>query len=173
MIRVLLLVTILLIVLFEAQQAFYVSRKEIEISLEAATTEKIIASEVASVAYIIDGDTIELADGRRVRYIGIDAPETAHDGKAAECYGNEAKQENSKRVNKKKVRLEKDVSETDSYGRLLRYVFVDDVFINKHLVTDGFARAWNVPPDERYKSEMFTVEQKAKAENIGLWNACQ
>lgn len=166
--RIVLLVALLFFAFLELGQIINSSRKQqVEITKEATATAKIIAGEIATVAFVVDGDTIELTDGRRVRYIGIDAPE--YD----ECYGNVAKEENKKQVNSKKVRLEKDVSETDSYGRLLRYVFVGDTFVNEQLVSDGFARAWNVPPDEQYKDALSTSQQESKDANLGLWQVCR
>ena len=84
----------------------------------AATT----TAEYYKVARVIDGDTIELENGERVRYIGMDTPETVHPSKPVQCFGKAASAENSKLVSGKTVRLEKDVSDTDKYGRLLRYV---------------------------------------------------
>lgn len=149
------------------------SRKQVEVTREAAITEKVIQGETATVAHVIDGDTIELTDGRRVRYIGIDAPEIIYEDKSTECFGIEAKEENSKLVQGKKVRLESDFSETDNYGRLLRYVYVSDTLVNKGLVQGGFARAWNVPPDEKYKDTLFISQQEAKEARRGLWQLCR
>ena len=73
----------------------------------------------ARVTQVIDGDTITIEGGYRVRYIGIDAPEVYP---KLEAYGIEAWQANRKLVDDKRIRLEQDVSETDKYGRLLRYV---------------------------------------------------
>jgi endonuclease YncB( thermonuclease family) len=88
----------------------------------------------ALVSRVIDGDTVELGDGSRVRYIGMDTPETAGD-----CYNREATARNIELVLNRVVQLEKDVSETDQYGRLLRYVYVDGVMVNEVLVREGYA----------------------------------
>lgn len=164
--RIFLLVGLLLVAIFELRQIFTATPRQTEIFKEATSTAHITAGEIATVAKVLDGDTIELTDGRRVRYIGIDAPE--YD----ECYGNEAKEENINKVNGKTVRLERDVSETDSYGRLLRYVFVSDMLINEQLVGGGFARAWSVPPDEKYKDQFMISQQRAKQSSLGLWMFC-
>lgn len=98
------------------------------------------------VTAIIDGDTIYVRiDGSEfsVRYIGIDAPELDDREPLAE----EAKQLNGSMVDGKTVTLVRDVSETDVYGRLLRYVLVDDVFVNYELVSEGLAEAKRYPPD--------------------------
>src|SRR3989338_7374568 len=82
------------------------------------------ATSSARVKFVVDGDTIELENGQRVRYIGIDTPELHHPLKPVQCFGKEAKDENEKLVLGKEIILKKDVSETDRYGRLLRYIFV-------------------------------------------------
>src|SRR3989338_2673862 len=78
------------------------------------------------VARVIDGDTIELETSEKVRYIGVDAPETVHPKKSAQCFGREASKRNTDLAEGKLERLVKDVSETDRYGRLLRYVYLLD-----------------------------------------------
>ena len=97
------------------------------------------------VTRVIDGDTIEIEGGQRVRYIGIDTPETSHPQKGVECFGREASAENRKLVEGKKVVLEKDVSEIDKYGRLLRYVYARDTFVNQYLVIQGYAHSSSYP----------------------------
>ncbi len=132
----------------------------------------VTAGEEVVVIRIIDGDTIELADGRTLRYIGIDTPETRHPQKGVECYGKEATEFNRWLVEGKSVRLEKDVSETDRYGRLLRYVWVGDIFVNQELVQQGYAHSSSYPPDISKQSEFLTAEQLARQTKLGLWNAC-
>jgi len=80
--------------------------------------------ERAKVIKVVDGDTIKLEDGRAVRYIGIDTPETVHPSKPVQCYGKEASDKNRELVEGKEIELEKDVSEVDKYGRLLRYIWI-------------------------------------------------
>lgn len=118
------------------------------------------------VSRVIDGDTIELSDGTKVRYIGIDTPESTN---KFECYGKEAFEQNKKLVEKKTVRLEKDVSQTDMYGRLLRYVWVGDVMINEILVRDGYAQIATYPPDVKYLDRFLEAERQARLEKKGLW----
>lgn len=86
----------------------------------------------AQVVHVVDGDTIDVNLGGqifRVRYIGVDTPETVHPSRSVECMGREASAFNTQLVQGQTVRLEKDVSETDRYGRLLRYVYVGNVFV--------------------------------------------
>jgi len=128
--------------------------------------------ENAMVAEVIDGDTIKLSDGRTVRYIGIDTPETKHPRKGQECFGEEASRYNEELVAGEIIQLEKDVSETDRYDRLLRYVWIDDVLINEKLVEDGYALATSWPPDVKREEEFRQAEQNARFENRGLWDNC-
>lgn len=125
--------------------------------------------ESMKVVRVIDGDTIELTDGRRVRYIGVDTPEIGDPRRNIECFAKEAMEENKRLVEGKTVRLEKDVSETDRYGRLLRYVYIGDVFVNAHLVRQGFARIDTVPPDVAHQQKFLQAEQEAREQGRGLW----
>ena len=118
------------------------------------------------VVRVIDGDTIEIAGGAHVRYIGMDTPETYQ---KVEFYGPEAKAKNIELVEGKLVTLEKGISETDKYGRLLRYVYVDGVFVNGELVRLGYAEAVSYPPDTRYQWQLELLEKEAKAARLGIW----
>jgi len=120
----------------------------------------------ARVVRVIDGDTIEIAGGTHVRYIGMDTPESYPE---VEFYGPEAKAKNIELVEGKVVTLVKDVSETDKYGRLLRYVYVDGVFVNGELVRLGYARAVAYPPDTKYELLLSQLEKEAKAAKLGIW----
>ena len=122
--------------------------------------------ETATVTRIIDGDTIIIDTGHRVRYIGIDTPEVYPE---KEALGMEAWQANRRLVEGKKVRLERDVSETDKYGRLLRYLFVGDVFINAELVRQGLAEAKAYPPDTKYQDYLEQMEAEARETGRGIW----
>ncbi|MFH0863507.1 MAG: thermonuclease family protein [Candidatus Gottesmanbacteria bacterium] len=125
---------------------------------------------------VIDGDTIELANGQHVRYIGIDAPETVDPRKPVQCYGKEASAKNKELVEGKTVRLEKDITDKDKYGRLLRYVYVSsgsaELFVNLELVKQGYAHSYTYPPDVKYQEEILLAERQAREENKGLWKSC-
>jgi micrococcal nuclease len=127
----------------------------------------------AIVARVIDGDTIELQGGLRVRYIGMDTPETVDPGQPVGCYGPEASARNKALVEGKTVQLEKDVSETDRYGRLLRYVYLNGVMINEQLVAEGYAMSSTYPPDVKYQDRILAAQQAARNANRGLWADCQ
>ena len=124
------------------------------------------------VTRIIDGDTIEVQiDGAiyKVRYIGIDAPEL-DDTRAEFCaLAQEATRYNQQLVRGKTVRMEKDISETDKYGRLLRYVYVDDVFVNAELVRQGLAWAKVYEPDIKYQDTLEKAEAEARESGRGIW----
>lgn len=122
---------------------------------------------------VIDGDTIQIVGGERVRYIGMDTPETVDPELPVECYGPEATAENKKLVEGQTVRLEKDITNRDKYGRLLRYVYVGDTFINLELVKTGYAKIANYPPDSKYQNEISQAQETAKSNGLGLWTACE
>lgn len=115
------------------------------------------------VSRVIDGDTIELSNGETVRLICIDTPETDEPGY------QEAKNYLKNLALGKSVRLEKDVSEVDRYGRLLRYVYLGDLFVNGELVKNGYAELYRYPPDIALCDELEALEDQAKAQKIGIW----
>ncbi len=150
------------------------SKKMILSSGDATSSAEKIASESAvMVTKISDGDTITIETGEKVRYIGIDTPELHQPYVGAQCYGQEAMEANTLLVLGKQVRLEKDTSETDKYGRLLRYVWVDGEMVNETLVAKGFAFAKDYPPDSQYKKRFAAAQAQAQAAGLGMWAKCQ
>ncbi len=129
--------------------------------------------ESAMVKRVIDGDTIVLSDDRRVRYIGINTPELHSFSKSAQCFGTEAAAFNKKLVEGKEITLQKDVSDTDKYGRLLRYVWVGNIFVNEYLVKEGYALQATYPPDVRYALLFQKAAENARINNKGLWKTCR
>ena len=123
-----------------------------------------------SVQRVIDGDTFRLQDNQRVRIIGIDSPEKGG------CYYNEARVALKNLIEGKNVRLDKDISEKYHYGRLLRHAVLvsaeANIIVGRYMVENGFARAVNSPPDNRYHFLLASAQNKAKRENKGLWQAC-
>ena len=128
------------------------------------------------VTRVIDGDTIEVDIAGaiyKVRYIGIDTPEL-DDKEARLCdLAQEATRYNRQLVEEKTVRLEKDVSETDEYGRLLRYVYIGDTLVNAELVRQGLAWAISYPPDTKYQDYLEELEAEARQDKIGIWQEAQ
>ncbi|MBI4058727.1 thermonuclease family protein [Candidatus Microgenomates bacterium] len=129
----------------------------------SATDTSAIASQFVAVTRIIDGDTIEIEGGKKLRYIGMDTPESG------KCGVEESTRKNKELVLGKKVRLEKDISETDKYGRLLRYVYVDNLMVNEELIRLGMARVSTFPPDVKYKDKFLVAEEEAREAGRGLW----
>jgi len=106
-----------------------------------------------------------------VRYIGIDTPETVDPRRSVQCFGEEANERNRQLVDGKVVGLEKDVSETDSFGRLLRYVWVGTEMVNTTLVEEGYALASTYPPDVKYAEQFASLQAQARDNGRGLWGA--
>ena len=148
--------------------------KKEEIKEEKKEDKEAVPEETFLVTKVIDGDTIEIEGGKRVRYIGIDTPETVDPNRPVGCFGKEASSKNSELVLNKRVKLVKDVSETDRNGRLLRYVYIDDIFVNDYLVAEGYAKASTYAPDVKYSEQFVNSERKAREDKKGLWSeACE
>ncbi len=131
-------------------------------------------NDLSTVLRVIAGDTIEVQDPRlgkgKVRYIGVDTPETFEQ---PGCYGKEAKERNQELVAGKQVRLQKDRSDKDRFGRWLRYVYVGDTFVNGELVREGYAAAVAYPPDTAQQANLEALEREARSERRGVWGpAC-
>ncbi|MPZ23183.1 MAG: hypothetical protein GEU28_06485 [Dehalococcoidia bacterium] len=132
--------------------------------------------DLAAVVSVTDGDTIRVElDGVvfPVRYIGIDTPETSHPTVDVQCFGREATEANRALVEDEVVLLVSDVSDTDQYDRLLRYVYVDGAMVNEALVRQGFAVARAYPPDVRHDELLAAAEDEARSADRGLWGACR
>lgn len=136
-----------------------------------------IAGERALVTKVIDGDTIVVNDKLTVRFIGIDTPETVDPRRPVACFGKEASNKTKSLLSGKDVILQKDVSETDKYGRLLRYVFLplpdgQNLFVNDYLVREGYAKVLTYPPDVKYNEQFRQAEREARENKRGLWKKC-
>lgn len=128
----------------------------------------IVYSQTYQVSKVIDGDTIELENGERVRYIGIDTPEFRAN-QEPDPYAQEAYEANRNLVDGKEVYLEFDVQERDRYGRILAYTYVDDLFVNAWLIENGYAQILTIPPNVAYQDLFLKLERQAREENRGLW----
>lgn len=135
------------------------------------------------VSRVIDGDTVELSNGERIRYIGIDTPETVDPRKPIACFGKESSDKNKELVLGRTIYLEKDLENKDKYGRLLRYVWLIDTqatssvsesvnFVNLELVREGYARVYTFPPNVRYYDQFLKAEKEAREMKRGLWGKC-
>jgi endonuclease YncB( thermonuclease family) len=146
---------------------------------EAFATRPEGPTERARVVRVVDGDTIIVDRGRgneRVRYIGMDTPESVKPGTPVEFMAKEASVANAALVDGRVVLLEKDVSETDRYGRLLRYAWIEDptqpdglLMVNLALVARGYAQVATYPPDVRYVDAFRAAERAARDAQLGLW----
>ena len=121
---------------------------------------------------VIDGDTVELKNGERLRYNDIDTPETVHPSKPVECYGPQASAKNKELVEGEIILVELGNPERDRYGRLLGYVYVDDLFVNAELVKGGYAEVNSYGNPGSKLSNLLDIEKNAKKSMKGLWGAC-
>jgi len=119
--------------------------------------------EEALVTQVVDGDTITVEGGMRIRLLGIDARE-----KGEEFY-KEAKDFLKSRILNKEVKLEKDATDKDQYGRYLRYVWLNDTLINAEIVKEGLAIAKQFDPNTKYQYLIAKSEQEAIENHIGIW----
>jgi micrococcal nuclease len=126
-----------------------------------------------TVVAVFDGDTILLDSGEKIRYLGIDAPEVAHEGTPADCYGNEAKAFNREMVLHKRVSLRYERVKTDSYGRFLAYVFLaEGRCVNAEMVLRGYALVFRSSEGFERFDEFLTHQRQAIRSNRGLWSEC-
>lgn len=131
------------------------------------------ADQWIKVRWVDDGDTIVLVDGRRIRYIGINAPEIAHQEyhQKAEPLGYEALRYNKILVHKKRVRLEFGSQKHDRYDRVLAYVFLPDSrFVNLEMLRKGYAFCLFHGPNDRYNTLFLKVQREAMKAGRGIWN---
>ena len=135
-------------------------------------------SDVARVQRVVDGDTIVVRlDGRteRVRYIGMDTPESVKPGTPVQCFAKKASAENERLVAGREVRLVPDVEQRDRYGRLLAYVYraSGGPMVNEVLVRSGYARPLTIPPNVRHAEQFVALAGQAREAGRGLWSACR
>jgi micrococcal nuclease len=133
--------------------------------------------EVGRVVKVVDGDTIHVQLGptrEKVRYIGVDTPETKDPRRPVGCFGQEASAFNERLVGGELVRLVRDVEPRDRYGRLLAYVYRarDDLFVNAELARLGYAQPLSIPPDVRFADRFAALAREARQQRRGLWAAC-
>jgi len=118
---------------------------------------------------VIDGDTIITDGGERIRYIGMDTPETVHPSKPVGYLGHEASDRNKELVEGKTVDLEFDIERMDHYGRTLAYVWSGDEMINAILLREGYAQIYTYPPNVKYIDYFTSLQEEARTSERGLW----
>lgn len=142
---------------------FYEFESEEDTADQNISTIEDSAQDLYRVSEVIDGDTIILSTGDRIRFLGINTPENGM------YFYLESKDVLETMIHGKDVRLEKDVSDNDIYGRKLRYVYFKDIFVNLEMVKRGFANIYTYPPDMKYAEEILVAERYARENNLGLW----
>jgi micrococcal nuclease len=126
-------------------------------------------SQILICARVIDGDTIVLSNGEKVRLIGVDTPKTKHPKKPVEYYGKEATAFTKKMVGGKVVKLKYDVQRRDKYGRLLAYVYLmNGTFLNAEIIKQGYGHAYTRFPF-KYMEQFKQYEKEARENKRGLW----
>ena len=139
---------------------------------------------IATVVYVVDGDTIDVEIGgrtERVRLIGIDTPETKKPNSPVECWGPEAAAFTEALLPQgAMVRIERDIVGRDDYGRLLGYVHLVDEnhtevsarFVNLEIVERGFARPLTIEPNSTFARDFTAAARRAEQADLGMWHAC-
>jgi micrococcal nuclease len=133
------------------------------------------AASSARVERVVDGDTILVRlDGRRerVRYIGVDTPESVKPGARVECFGKAAAAANRRLVEGREVRLEYDAEARDRYGRLLAYVYRGDLLVNAELIREGYGKPLEIVPNVAHAAELRKLASAARRGRRGLWSRC-
>jgi micrococcal nuclease len=168
---------LLLLLLVAAGAAGATSGGALDGGDEQAAGDGPAGSGTGRVVKVVDGDTIHVQLGQtreKVRYIGVDTPETKHPTKGVQCFGQKASDFNAQLVAGEQVRLVRDVEERDRYGRLLAYVYRvrDGLFVNAELARLGYAQPLSIPPDVRFAERFTALAREAREHGRGLWAAC-
>lgn len=159
---------------------FYVGLRSLAVMPKTAIAVK---DQKAFVERAVDGDTLKLSDGRRVRLIGVDTPElhysekllrdsrrTHRDIKAIQEMGRQAAEFTRQLCEGKIVRIETDVRKFDKYGRTLAYIYLEDgTFINAKIVEAGYGQVMTIPPDVKYADYFLKLQREAREGHKGLW----
>lgn len=144
----------------------------------------VFASDAVSIVRVVDGDTLKLSDGTRVRLIGVDTPEVYYsdkllrdskrsrkDIKAIQELGRKASAFTKELCLGKKVRIELDVVKRDKYKRLLAYVYLEDgTFLNAKIIEEGYGEIMTIPPNVKYADYFLKLQKEARENKRGLWS---
>ena len=147
------------------------------------TKNAVAKDELFYVERVVDGDTLKLSDGKRIRLIGVDTPEvhysdklvrdaarTKRDIKKIQALGRKASEFTKNLCLGKRVRLEFDVEKQDRYRRTLAYVYLEDgTFVNAKILEEGFGQIMTIPPNVKYAEYFFKLQQEARNNRKGLW----
>ena len=154
-------VVVVIVVLLAAGRLFQ--------SQQQADTPDVLSEGECTVERVVDGDTLKLTDGARVRLVGVNTPELARDGKPAEPFAEEAKMFAEQFVNGKRVTLRFDLERQDRYGRFLAYVLVNDQSLGESLLKAGLAEAGNYRYSDSVKRRYRKLEAEAREAGRGMW----
>jgi micrococcal nuclease len=165
-----LVVSLIIVLMLPDQDDFFLSQTE-----EKRDYQEVKIREEGTVVRVVDGDTIHvLVEGKKkkVRLIGIDTPESQDPRKEVECFAEEASSRLKALIGGEMVFLEADASQgdTDAYGRLLRYVFIDKMNVNQRLLEEGYAYEYTYDLPYRYQSVFRVAEKQAREDGLGLWS---
>lgn len=149
------------------------SDKEIKKEEKKENTKPQKETNLHKVVRVVDGDTIIIdykGKEERLRLIGVDTPESVHPDKSKNSeLGEKASKFTKDKLEGQKVKVEFDVQERDHYGRLLAYVYLNDVMFNKTLVKEGYAQVATYPPNVKYTDDFIALQKIARNDNKGLW----
>jgi micrococcal nuclease len=169
-----LLISFIIFLLLTIFSTFFESEFEEKVEEEVLQTQDVQNENIFTVTRIVDGDTIVVQqedEEFRVRMIGIDTPESVHPNKPVEYFGIEASKKLKELIENKNVELKKDGTQddVDRYGRLLRYVYLDDVDINLEMIKQGYAFEYTYRIPYEKQQEYKQAQEDAKLKNLGLW----
>jgi micrococcal nuclease len=128
-----------------------------------------------TVKRVVDGDTLVISNGDRIRLIGIDSPESVQQDAPVECFGPQSSARLKLLLPEgADIRLEYDADRSDRFGRTLAYVFrrSDGLFVNASQLDGGYATTLSIAPNTRYADRFSELQEQAKSKNRGLWGAC-
>jgi micrococcal nuclease len=138
--------------------------------------------EKADVSRVVDGDTLEMSDGRKIRFLNVDTPETVKPNAPVMCYGENAKNKTKSLIENKTVWLNYDRAKQDRYARDLRFIYLNeedaikqniDNSVNAILVKEGLARSVAYAPNKTYAKQFDALMQTAQDNKKGLWKECK
>jgi len=161
--------------LFLALISFLLFFSFLSVNSRSELTEDLFPEEEFPVKEVLDGDTIELSNGKIVRYLGIDTPELRwRKGDAwvyhPQLFAQEAKELNSLLVQGKKVKLEYDVEKRDKFNRLLAYVYVNGLMVNGEILRQGYALLDVRMPNIKHTNFLLKMFKEAKENKRGFWS---
>ena len=150
--------------------AAFLAWRAISGSFQPATHPEGLPLHPVKVVRVIDGDTVVIEGGEKIRYIGVDTPELAHHNRPVQFYAVEATRANSALVEGKTVQLVFDRELRDKYHRILAYVYAGPTLVNAFLVQEGYGKVLIIPPNTRHADEFLALQRKARQEKKGIWS---